>query len=68
MDDDLALDNDAVQALINAYVACKLAMDALPHLPDDVRAAVEEPVTALCRVVGPEVERLRPGSDAPSST
>ncbi|HEY3542911.1 MAG TPA: hypothetical protein VGK79_10240 [Gaiellaceae bacterium] len=50
----------AVSALIRAYVACKVALDALPDLPESLRDAVEPPVQELCRVVGPALERARP--------
>jgi hypothetical protein len=56
-------DSEAVQALIKAYVACQLALEVLDDLPEHVREAVSEPVQALCRVVGPEVERLNSGSE-----
>jgi hypothetical protein len=55
-----AYDDVAVQAIARAYVACRLAMEALPDLPEDLRTVVEEPIASLCRVVGPELERLRP--------
>jgi len=54
----------AVSALIRAYVACKVALDALPDLPEPLREAVETPVHELCRVVGPALERARPESTA----
>ena len=53
-------DSEALNALIRAYVACRLAIEALPDLPKDIRRIVEEPVTALCDVVGPEIKRLDP--------
>jgi hypothetical protein len=60
-----AYDDAAVQAIARAYVACRLAMDALPDLPEDLRRVVEEPVDTLCRVVGPELDRLRSASLRP---
>jgi hypothetical protein len=54
-------DDSAIAALIRAYVACRLAIEALPELPADIRAAVTEPVTTLCHIVGPELDRLEPG-------
>jgi hypothetical protein len=54
-------DTPAVKALVQAYVACRLAIEVLPDLPDDVRAEVSEPVTTLCHAVGPALERIRPG-------
>jgi hypothetical protein len=58
---DSAYDDPALQALIRAYVACRLAIDALPDLPREVRSNVEEPIVALCHTVGPELERVQPG-------
>ena len=56
------MDGDAaLQALIRAYIGCRLAMEALPDLPDDVRREVSEPVTALCHAVGPALDKLDPG-------
>jgi hypothetical protein len=54
-------DGKAVDALIRAYVACRVAIDALPDLPGDVRLEVEEPVRRLCDVVGPALDRIQPG-------
>lgn len=58
---DLEYDDEAIQALIRAYIACRVAMDSLADLPQAARRAVEEPVTTLCHVVGPELERASPG-------
>jgi hypothetical protein len=52
----------AVQALIQAYVACKLALEALPHLPTDLRDAVTEPIKALCERMEPALDRLQSGA------
>lgn len=54
-------EEDAVQALVRAYVACRVACEALPSLPTELRARIEEPVRLLCAAVGPELEKLRPG-------
>jgi hypothetical protein len=54
-------DDDAMQALVRAYIACRLAVNALADLPADLREVIEEPVTLLCQVVGPELERVNPG-------
>jgi hypothetical protein len=45
--------DEATHALIRAFAACRVAMDALAELPQDVRAEVEEPLRAFCDVVGP---------------
>jgi len=54
-------DDAAIQALIRAYIACRLAIDALPDLPEDLRHEVFQPVKALCDTVGPALERRQPG-------
>jgi len=51
----------ALQALIRAYIACRLAVEALPDLPEDVRREVSTPVTVLCNTVGPALEKVDPG-------
>lgn len=56
-----AYEDETLQALVRAYIACRLAVEALPQLPEAIRAVVEEPIARLCDVVGPELERLRPG-------
>jgi len=58
-DDDEPIEPE-VQALIRAYVACRVAMDALPSLPAEIRMEVDEAVTRLCHVVGPVLERRYP--------
>ena len=61
MTDELDAMEPEVQALIRAYVACRVAMDALPDLPREIAQEVEEAVTRLCHAVGPELERRHPG-------
>jgi hypothetical protein len=52
--------DDAMNALIRADAACRVALDALPHLPEDVREAVSEPLNQFCEIVGPALERRNP--------
>ena len=47
------LRDDAANALVQAYVACKIALDALPDLPADVREDAERPLHDFCDAVGP---------------
>ena len=61
MTDELDYIDPQVQALIRAYVACRVAMDALPELPSEIALEVDEAVTKLCHAVGPELERRHPG-------
>jgi hypothetical protein len=59
--DDVDPIEPEVQALIRAYVACRVAMDALPDLPRDIVLEVEDAVTRLCHTVGPALEQRYPG-------
>jgi hypothetical protein len=59
--DDLDPVEPEVQALIRAYVACRVAMDALPDLPGHLIFDVEDAVTRLCHLVGPVLEERYPG-------
>jgi hypothetical protein len=59
--DDLDYMEPEVQALIRAYVACRVAMDAMPDLPPTILLDVEDAVTKLCHAVGPELQRRHPG-------
>lgn len=60
MTDELEQIQPEVQALIRAYVACRVAMDALPELPPEIVADVDEAVTRLCHAVGPALEARHP--------
>jgi hypothetical protein len=64
------LDESKVQALIKMEVACRLALESLPELPQETEGALREPIETLCNVTGRElVERLRPGLlDRPAET
>jgi hypothetical protein len=53
-------EDPAVQALIRAYVACRVALDALPDLPGDVYDVVAEPVRTLCGAVGDALGKIEP--------
>lgn len=61
MTDDHDFIDREIQALIRAYVACRVAMDALRDLPQELILEVEDAVTRLCHAVGPELERRHPG-------
>jgi hypothetical protein len=52
-------DHDAIDAIIRAYVACRLALDALPRLPDELKAVLTEPIKTLCDTLGPALERVK---------
>ena len=60
-DPDEVVEPGELQALIRAYIACRVAVDSLPDLPPEVRERVEEPLSKFCHVVGPELERVNPG-------
>jgi hypothetical protein len=51
---------EAADALVQAYVACKIALDALPDLPADVREEAAQPLRDFCEVVGPALVKRFP--------
>jgi hypothetical protein len=53
-------DDEAVDALIRAYAACRVALDALPRLPADVRRQAEEPHRRFCDAVGTPLAAAKP--------
>lgn len=56
-----------IQALIRLEVACQVALEALPELPDETEQALKDHVQALCDVTGAELDRVHPGwRDAPA--
>jgi hypothetical protein len=59
-DDDLDPVNREMEALIRAYVACRVAMDALPDLPKDVVLEIDDAIARLCHAVGPALEQCHP--------
>jgi hypothetical protein len=50
-----------VDALIRLEVACRLAVEALPALPDETEQALRHHVQTLCDVTGAELDAIRPG-------
>jgi hypothetical protein len=56
----------AEHALIRAYIACNLAREALPELPQATAAAVEDAVRTFCNVVGEELRRTHPNAIHPA--
>jgi hypothetical protein len=57
---DTVDDGADTDALIRAYIACRVAIDALPRLPDHVRVQAEEPLRAFCDAVGPALAEVSP--------
>jgi hypothetical protein len=57
---EVVYDEAAFEALVRAYIACRLAIDALPGLPDELREVVQDQVSAFCDTIGPELERVKP--------
>ena len=49
---------DAEQALVRAYVACRLALDSIADLPAETADAVTEPIRAFCHALEPYVGHL----------
>jgi hypothetical protein len=54
-------DDSRLEALIKMEVACRLALESLPQLPQATEEALREPIDTLCKVTEREIERLRPG-------
>lgn len=48
----------AEQALVRAFVGCKIALEAIDDLPQETAEAVEEPLREFCRRLGPFVGNL----------
>ena len=49
---------DAEQALVRAYVACRLALESISDLPAETADAVTEPIRAFCQALEPYVGHL----------
>lgn len=49
---------DAEQALVRAYVACRLALESIADLPAETADAVTEPIHAFCQAFEPYVGHL----------
>ena len=49
----------ALQALIKMQVACRLALESLPALPEQAEHALRDPVEVLCRVLERELGPLQ---------
>ncbi|HKN62865.1 MAG TPA: hypothetical protein VJV76_00895 [Gaiellaceae bacterium] len=49
---------DAEQALVRAYVACRLALESISDLPAETADAVAEPIRTFCRALEPYVGHL----------
>ena len=50
-----------VDALIGLEVACGLALEALPSLPDETERALRQHVEVLCEITGKQLSQLHPG-------
>jgi hypothetical protein len=53
-------DHSTEDALVAAYVACKVALDAMPDLPAKVRDSAEPHVRAFCEAIEPVMREYRP--------
>jgi hypothetical protein len=52
--------DEATDALVQAYIACKIAIDALSSLPTDVRDDAEPALREFCNAVEPALARRYP--------
>ena len=57
-----------VEALTRLQLACQLALEALPGLPNETERVLRDHVQTLCEVSGKELDRINPGwRDLPAS-
>ena len=49
---------DAEQALVRAYIACRLAFESISDLPAETADAVTEPIHEFCQALEPYVGHL----------
>jgi hypothetical protein len=53
-------DESTLEALIKMEVACRLALESLPELPNETEQALRSPIETLCEVTERELKRLQP--------
>lgn len=53
-------DESTVEALIKIEVACRLALESLPKLPDETERALRHHIESLCEMTERELNRLQP--------
>ena len=57
-------ESDAVtDAVVRLAVACRLAREALPNLPEETRQVVSDPIDALCEVADAALTREQRASE-----
>jgi hypothetical protein len=49
-----------IEALVRLEVACQLAIDALPKLPNETSERLREPIRELCDITRQELIRIDP--------
>ena len=54
----MSASDDAQQALVRAYIACRLALESIPDLPAATADAVADPIREFCRTLEPFVAHL----------
>jgi hypothetical protein len=54
----MSASDDAQQALVRAYIACRLALESIPDLPAETAHAVADPIREFCGKLEPFVEHL----------
>jgi hypothetical protein len=53
-------DEKTLEALIKMEVACRLALESLPKLPNETERALRRHIETLCEVTERELKRLQP--------
>ena len=53
-------DEKTLEALIKMEVACRLALESLPKLPNETEQALRRHIETLCEVTERELKQLQP--------
>ncbi len=53
-------DEKSLEALIKMEVACRLALESLPKLPNETEQALRRHIETLCEVTERELKQLQP--------
>jgi hypothetical protein len=62
----MSASDDAQQALVRAYIACRLALESIPNLPAETAKAVADPIREFCQKLEPFVDHLADRDSLPS--
>ena len=54
----MSASEDAQEALVRAYIACRLALESIPNLPAETAKAAADPIREFCRKLEAFVDHL----------